>query len=391
MATTLPATADELTVEWLREALPTDLRPERISGFTAEVVGHGEGFAGQLARVQPTADDGSELPPLIVKFAAEHETTRQLMADFGGYEHEVNFYNQLAERVELPTPRSYFAEFDREAGTFLIILEDLAPAVVGDQVAGATLEQAEFVIDHLARHHARWWNSDELAELDWLTPPEGFEDQLYTLFDRGMPAMREQWGAGRPKLVAMVERTRALLPELLKRVKPGVPPKPYSLLHGDMRLDNLFFPSDEGGEFTVIDWQATALGPVGNELSYWLVLSLPVEVRRQHEEALLRRYHAGLVANGVTDFSWRKLKSSYREGAIQMLGGIPILAGSLDFSSERGVALAEAGMDRVEAALGDHNAERMLRILPWALRGLDAWNMLTAPVRGLRARVAGSS
>jgi hypothetical protein len=189
----------------------------------------------------------------------------------------------------------------------------------------------------------------------------------------------------------MVERTRELLPELLKRVKPGVPPKPYTLLHGDMRLDNLFFPSDQGGEFTVIDWQATALGPAGNELSYWLVLSLPVELRRAHEEVLLRRYHDALVAHGVTDFSWRRLKSSYREGAIQMLGGIPILAGSLDFTSERGVALADAGMDRMEAALNDHNAERMLRILPWALRGMDAWSALTAPVRGLRSRLAGSN
>jgi hypothetical protein len=391
MTTSLPASADDLTVEWLRSALPADLQPQRITGFTVEVIGHGEGFAGQLARVLPSADDGSTLPALIVKFAAEHETTRQLMADFGGYEHEVNFYNQLAGRVDLRTPRSFFAEFDREAGTFLIILEDLAPAVVGDQVVGATLEQAEFVMDELARHHARWWNSEELAEVDWLTPPEGFEDQLYTLFDRGMPALREQWGAGRPKLVAMVERTRALLPELLKRVKPGVPPKPYTLLHGDMRLDNLFFPSEEGGEFTVIDWQATALGPAGNELSYWLVLSLPVELRRAHEEALLRRYHEALVGHGVTGFSWRKLKSSYREGSIQMLGGIPILAGSLDFTSERGVALADASMDRVEAALDDHNAERMLRILPWALRGMDAWTAITTPVRRLRNRLATSS
>ncbi len=391
MANTLPASADELTVEWLRESLPADLRPERISAFTSQMIGEGEGFAGRLARVEVTTTDGEAFPSPIVKFAAEHETTRKLMADFGGYEHEVNFYNHLAEQVDVPTPRSYFAGFDDETGTFLIILEDLAPAAVGDQVVGATLEEAEFIVDELARLHAQWWNSEELAEIDWLTPPEGFEDQLFELFDRGMPSVREEWAPERPELVALVERTRKVLPELLKRIKPGVPPKPYTLLHGDMRLDNLFFPSDEGGRFTVIDWQAIALGPAGQELAYWLVLSLPVELRREHEDALLQRYHEALIGHGVTDFSMRNLKAGYRDGTIQMLGGIPILAGSLDFTSERGVALSDAAMDRMEAALNDRNAKRLLQILPWLLRGVDVWSAITAPVRGLRGRFASSS
>jgi len=389
MTMALPASADEITVEWLREALPADLRPQRITGLDTQAIGYGEGFAGRLARIEVTTSDGDPFPPLIVKFAAAHEATRKLMADFGGYEHEVNFYNQLADRVDLPTPRSYFAEFDRETGTFLIILEDLAPAVVGDQVVGATREQAEFIVDELARHHARWWNSEELAEIEWLTPPEGFADQLLALYDRGMPTVREEWAPQRPELIDLVERTRSLLPTLLERLQPGVPPKPYTLLHGDMRLDNLFFPSDEGGEFTVIDWQGAALGPPATDLAYWLVLSLPIALRREHEEALLHRYHDGLMQHGVTDFSMRKIKAGYRDGTIQMVGGIPILAGSLDFSSDRGVALAEAAMDRMEAALHDRNAKRMLQALPWILRGMNVWNAVTAPVRGLRGRLAG--
>ena len=159
-------------------------------------------------------------------------------------------------------------------------------------------------------------------------------------------------------------------------------------LHGDLRLDNLFFPSDEGGKFAVIDWQGPALGPPAIDLAYWLVLSLSVELRREHEDALLRRYHAGLIEHGVTDYSLRKLKNGYREGTIQLVGGIPILAGSLDFTSDRGTALASSAMDRLEAALDDRNAKRMLQLLPWILRGTDAWQAITAPVRRLRRRRA---
>ena len=48
-------------------------------------------------------------------------------------------------------------------------------------------------------------------------------------------------------------------------------------------------------------------------------------------------------------------------------------------------------MDRMEAALNDRNAKRLLQILPWILRGVDVWSAITAPVRGLRSRFASSS
>jgi hypothetical protein len=46
-------------------------------------------------------------------------------------------------------------------------------------------------------------------------------------------------------------------------------------------------------------------------------------------------------------------------------------------------------MDRMEAALADRNAKRMLQLLPWILRAADAWQVVTAPVRRLRRRRAG--
>jgi len=42
----------------------------------------------------------------------------------------------------------------------------------------------------------------------------------------------------------------------------------------------------------VIDWQGRGLGLAANDLVYWIVLSLPVDLLREQEETLPRRSRA---------------------------------------------------------------------------------------------------
>jgi len=295
----------------------------------------------------------------------------------------VRFYRDFAERVTLPSPRCYASSYDAASGAFLLLLEDLAPGVVGDQVEGATLETAGLVVDALAEFHARWWNTDDLGSERWLLPPDDVATDFIRLFDEGMPAVRRLWGTRYPELTSMVARTRRFLPEVFEMFAGGELPRPYTVIHGDMRLDNLFFPTEEGGRFAVVDWQGIALGHPANDLSYWLILSLPVVLRRRHEDTLLARYHRGLVGHGVRDYSLRSVRRDYRNTAIVLLGGAPVLLNNLDMSSERGQALIEAIGVRVDAAMKDLNAARTLRFLPWYLRGLRAQQGGSRLIRGL--------
>ncbi|MFQ5381370.1 MAG: phosphotransferase, partial [Dehalococcoidia bacterium] len=347
-------------------------RKEEIARKDAERIGEGEGFTGSLVRLRLTTEPPDRIPPLIGKQATAHDTTRELMRDFGGYDKEVHFYRDFADQVSLPSPRCFAAEYDPDTGAFVLLLEDLAPGRVGDQVEGATLETARQVVDALAEFHARWWNTEDLAAARWLLPPDDVAADFIRLFDEGMPAVRELWGARYPELTSLVSRTRRFLPEVFEMFASGDLPRPYTVVHGDMRLDNLFFPTDEGGRFAVVDWQGIALGHPANDLSYWLVLSLPVDLRRSHEESLLARYHRGLRRHGVGGYSLRALRRDYRNTATVLLGGAPVLFNNLDMSSDRGQALVDAIGVRVDAAMKDLNAARTLRILPWYLRGLRA-------------------
>ncbi len=372
----IPQTTDDITADWLNAMLPPALLDgARVTGAEAEPLGVGAGFTSALARLELTTEPAGALPPLVAKFASGHGNTRDLVMEVGLYNKEVRFYRELAGRVQLPTPSCYVAEYDPASGSFILIFEDLAPAVVGDQVAGATLPQAEAVVDALARFHASSWNSKELLESGWLPPPAALATRLIGVLDEGMPAMRERWQGRYPDLIALVERARKILPGLLHLSMSAPPPKPYTLVHGDVRLDNIFFPSEKGGRFAVIDWQGAVLGQPASELAYWLVTNLPPDLRRQHEDALVRRYHARLREHGIRHYSLRSLRTGYRNGTVLLVFAAPVLGGTnLDFSSERGTALAECMVERVDAALHDCNARRVLQVMPWVVRGAFAWD-----------------
>lgn len=367
----VPGGPEELTAEWLTAALRSSFPDlEAVHDLEREAVGAGVGFTGQVVRLHAEC-----LPPecsaprrVIAKLAAPPGTARDLLNDFGGYQREMMFYLELAGRCGLPTPRCYFAARDETTGNFVMLMEDLAPATVGDQVAGATAEEAELVVTHLARFHATWWNKAWLLDQAWLQPPAHMAQRLPVLYEQGLEGLREVMAGRFPDLLRLVERLGDLVPALAERYDKAFPPRPFTLVHGDVRLDNLFLPAANDGRFCVIDWQAVAIGSAANDLAYWMILSLPTDVRRQHEDRLLRKYHSVLGEYGVKGYSLRDLRRDYGRGILVQLAGLPVLAANLDFSSERGQALATAALERIDAAAADLKAGRTITVLSWLLK-----------------------
>ncbi len=381
----VPEGPADLTTEWMNDALSSSvsLNGARVASIEWEQIAVGEGFAGQLARIEISYEGGSGTPDdapssLIGKFASEHAETRELLAMAGGYEREVRFYSELAADSGLPTPRCYHAAYDAEAGTCVILLEDLSPAETGDQILGATIEEARFVVAELARFHAHWWNDESLPSFDWMRPPPDLGAQIITLFETGVPGFEER-AADYPRMGVLVRRAGKVLPMMVGELMGRFGRPPYTLVHGDMRLDNLFLPVADGDRFTVIDWQGATLGVGAADLSYWLALSLTVEVRRAHEDELLQLYHSTLVEHGVVDYKFSQLKRDYAGTLLTLIPFSVVVSNALDLSSERGEALAAAIFSRMDEALADHKVGRLLLIAPWAIRGARLWAALRSP------------
>jgi hypothetical protein len=135
------------------------------------------------------------------------------------------------------------------------------------------------------------------------------------------------------------------------------------MAHVDFRLDNFFFDdaaADLADRVVVIDWQLAVRSiPIG-DVSYFIVQSLDTDVRREHGEALLRRYHDGLVARGVQGYTWDDVHTDFRRAVLTQLAIAVVGAANLDPGNERGKALMDVLVTRNFAALVDYDCEQLL-------------------------------
>jgi hypothetical protein len=388
---TFPQRPHELTPGWLTACLRDAgvLREASVTGLDVEEIGVGHGFAGRLFRLRlryDRAEPGAP-PTLIGKFAAEHATTRELMTALDGYAKEVRFYRELAAMAEMPTPRCYFAHHDVPTQTCLLLLEDLAPAAAVDLAAGLSVEQARLLLEHLARMHARFWGRTE--GLQWLGPTD---DVVYALRHHYLAALAGfagRFGDRYPHLVRVARQLGWLFrgEEMMWELRRP----PQTVTHGDLHLENLLFPTGRGGRLAVVDWQSVMLSRYGaGDVTRVLTMGLAPDVRRAHEDALLRHYHAALEARGVRGYSLRALKRRYRQEMAAQVFVAVVASDALDFGAERGEMFTALFGERLNTALADLRTDRLLAwgiAMLWPVRPFyNAYLALTAP-RGNDRRV----
>jgi hypothetical protein len=197
---------------------------------------------------------------------------------------------------------------NERTGDFVLVLEDLAPATGGDQIAGCTVEQAEAVIDAAVGLHAPLWGDIALEDATWNVRPQWLPRIAETypgLFARFAERFAKHLGDSELGI------GQAFAPVIGAWFSQQ--PRPWTLTHGDYRLDNMLFDIQGGREpVGILDWQTLLPGPGTGDIAYFLGGCLPVEARRNHEHELLRRYHAGLLAAGVRDYSYQQCLRDYR-------------------------------------------------------------------------------
>ena len=344
----IPVDPLSVTPTWLSDALKADVRACEI-----EQIAIGVGLLGRLYRAHL---EGPDVPAsVIVKLPTSDTKVRTSIcepADF--YLREVRFYEEIGVANPLPPARPYFAAFDEATHDFVLILEDLRRLRIADQTVGCTEADAETVIDAIAGHHAHWWDNDRLASLTWLTPYSSgaFTRVAVGNYTAGWPVFLERVGAGlSPALLEFGERLPSLIPWFLTELTRP----PHTFLHGDLRLDQLFFAVEPGDTpVTVLDWQLTAKGRGAYDLGYFLSQSLTAETRRSCEDRLLERYAGRLAEHGI-DYPREQLRRDYRLTTAWCFGYPVIGVGRIDIANDRQLELLRVMVDRSVTAIEDHD------------------------------------
>ena len=363
----IPSGPQALTAHWLTDALQKSgtIRQANVQEFEIETLGDDQGITGQLARLKLSYDRREADAPrsIIVKFPATDAAARHTFR--GHYLREVRFYEELAPKVKLRTPRCFYSAWDMPAEdaepiAFVLLLEDLSPARSGDWEAGCSIEQAALAIRQIAEFHATWWDSPALAEMTWLPQPslEGLAQSQTRYKRQWRPFLKKMAGTVPDELLAVGERVGEQYISIMQRFHG----RPQTVVHNDYQLGNLFFGAPENGpSLVVIDWQTITIGLGVFDVACFLGGNIAPHERRANEMALLKRYHAILVDNGIKNYAFEQCFEHYRLCMLRMLIRYVLVVGSDFLTTEKEEMFCNIIVPRYVAAVIDLRADELLK------------------------------
>ena len=331
----IPHAASDLTPEWLSARLGCAVRGFHVTTLDGGVMSDTFKF-GSITYRDPQDDAPKSA---VVKIASSVPELRAFGMSAHIYNKELNFYRHLARDVPIRVPIFYACGTDgsEESEFFYILMEDLTiHSKVFDQVAdppdGAFARK--LALD-CARLHAKYWNS-EVLRAPWL----GGNGSRYNFAGEALSRqVAELWPSFRTSYETVyghdffatgdfgsVETMIGQLcgPDSLAiydRMIDILSSRPRTLVHGDMRADNVFRSNPALGRsvedlvLTFVDWQALHAGPAGMEFGQAWFSSLEPEVRR-NDLAYLAEYHGSLVALNpdAAAYTYDMLLEDYRIG-----------------------------------------------------------------------------
>jgi aminoglycoside phosphotransferase (APT) family kinase protein len=344
----IPLELEDITTLWLEGVLRTHAPDARLDGI--EIAEAHSGTTGR-ARVLLTHDDPRVPRSVFVKLAPFDVGQRAFVEQFGMGWAEARFYAEIAAEVPVRHPRPWYAAHDG-AGRYVMVLEDLLAvgARYPSQNDPHLLAFVERTIDAFAALHAPFWASARFApnaDLAWVAERTRGYGSAAPLVSFAREQLGDRLPAASRRLaeiyVPRADAVAALLAD-------GTP----TLVHGDAHLGNMFADGDVAG---LLDWALVGAAPGLRDVAYFLGNSVPTELRRACERALVARYCERLNASGVRlafDTAWEQ----YR---LQLITGwIAAVVTTAMGSQWQPIEVGLAATARANAAIEEHGVADLL-------------------------------
>ncbi len=346
-----------LAMCWFRSLNPVTLSDKTLRKILPPDMAESEKHQWQAVHHGTTSRWRLQLPAqqkiLFAKTNPPDYSTRLFGALFQLSSNELGFYRELQKYAGIETPISYGQYGNRYR--YVLLLEDLQPRASFSSIKSrCNLVTAESVIDTLASLHASFWQDQRFdQQWHWVNRQQYHRNRLF------LELLRQQ------STVSAVRRYREFLPEqtrqLAHKINQAYPRLEQAwgqgertLVHGDAHIGNMYFL--EGGKTGLLDWQVIGFEHGMRDVSYFIINSLPTELRQQQQYLLLERYVQRLNERGV-DFTMEKAKEQYLLHAPYVWISSAITAASDTMQEKK---IAAAGLIRTSRAIVDLNVEKIL-------------------------------
>jgi hypothetical protein len=344
----IPDTPKAITPAWL-SAVVHDVAPG-ARARSVEIVDAHSGTTGR-ALLAVTWESGPLPRTLFAKLAPTDPLQRAMAVETGMGAREARFYRDLASDVPVRVPRPICSRWTADRRAYIMLIEDLAAAgcTFPDFASGGDLAIVRSAVEGLARLHAAFWESPRFdRDLDWVEPPM-HSPMGPQLVASGVAAFGAEQPAAFHDLAAIYTRHGDAVAALLAA-------GPRTLLHGDPHLGNQFV---DRGTVGFLDWACVSRGPGLRDVAYFLSNSVEPELRRTHEESLVRRYLEVLAAGGAPAPSFDSAWRAYR--CLVAAGWIAAVATHAVGARMQSLEVGRRAVARANAAIADLGTATRIR------------------------------
>lgn len=305
------------SAQWLIRALG-----QPVLDVTSTPLSEGLGLVSSTWLLQLVAAPGADLPAsLILKTESDDPAMRQLARDLKAFEAERSFYRHLAPELEGTVPRFQAGWSGDEDEPRWLLIEDLSALRAGNQVRGLSTEETAAALEAMAAVHARFWQNDRLLQEAWL-PSHRFwyQGPAIELTSMLEPFLADYELRVDREAIALIEAVA----ERSEAIDRALQERPWTLVHGDLRADNLLFHDRprEQPAVKIIDWGSPCRSLAAVDVACLIGGSTPMPQRRGRLPELLETWHRALLDGGVQGYdgnaAWRDLQL----GCLRCLSGV---------------------------------------------------------------------
>ena len=359
--TQVPGRIESITPGWVSGVLRPHLGGARVVMVSVELHSAGTSVRARLRLRYSPINDTGRLPATVFVKSTPSLVTRIGNGLTGTAPAEAGFYNELRNLFDLEAPRGYYSATEPHSGRAVHLLEDLVAtrqATFCEPTTVISRQQAELIVDQLARLHARGANlelSDALKPRWLRSYPHwwavtGSISAIRRYHLRGQRRADDE-GLTPPSLVGRGEQLWRSF-EASVHAHCGLP---RTLIHGDPHLGNWFVTG--AGRMGLADWQCISTGHWSRDLSYAIASALSVDQRRDWEHALLDRYLDRLASEGGQALPRAQAWNLYRQ---QLVGALAMWTTTLYpprfLPAMQPKSTSAEMLRRILTAIDDHDA-----------------------------------
>ena len=283
-----------------------------ITRLESQLLGEARGFQSTTWRLTLNCEPPESAPACVILKSETSDVDCNAFSRLNNaFKREIGVYTCCTPRLQAHRPHVYASQ---ESSPSWLLMEDLSHLRSGDQVVGLSYAETLATIESIAAIHAEFWMDLGLEQHSWLPRHNfWFADPKSEIVDNFFAVYGVRFGPDVCRLYQAVLEQSSAIDEALND-------RPWTLVHGDLRADNVLFDNTlQDPDAVILDWSWASRSLAVIDLAFLVGGSTPRMQRHGRHDDLLLAWHRALLSSGVRDYTLAEARRDQQFAALRCI------------------------------------------------------------------------